>query len=52
MRFIFTIGRVTIFDFTLFHIGELEDKPDVVVVHHYDDDEDKPEPDGPDLFGK
>lgn len=49
MRFVWTIGRLTIFDFTLFKVDEPSENADVVVVHHYNDDEEKP--DGPDLFG-
>lgn len=56
MRFVFTIGRMTLIDFTFFRIDEpvLTDDPDVVVVHHYNDEEqdDEDKPDGPDLFGK
>jgi hypothetical protein len=55
MRFVLTIGRMTLFDFTLFRIEEVTpmDDPDVVVVHHYNDGEDdEDKPDGPDLFGK
>lgn len=49
MRFVWTIGRLTLFDFTLFRIDEVEGEPDVVVVHHYNDEEEKP--DEPDMFG-
>lgn len=49
MRFIFTMGRVTIINITLFEVAEKIEDPDVVVVHHFNDDEDKPEPG--DLFG-
>jgi hypothetical protein len=53
MRFVLTFGRLTLFDFTLFQIKELENDPDVVVVHHYNDGEDEDKTDGPgDLFGK
>lgn len=52
MRFLFTIGRVTIIDFTLFRIDDPIDDPDVVVVHHHNTDDDGDESDGPDLFGK
>lgn len=50
MRFVWTIGRLTLFDFTLFRIDEPNEEPDVVVVHHYNDEEDKPN-DEPDMFG-
>lgn len=49
MRLQFTLGRMVVFDFTMFEIAEPEDKPDVVVVHHYSDDEDDDKPD--DIFG-
>jgi len=51
MRFLLTIGRFTIFDFTLFRIDDNEviEQPDVIVVHHHEeDDESGPE----DIFGK
>ncbi len=52
MRFLFTVGRVTIFDFTLFRIDDPIPDPDVVVVHHHEADDDD-ENDGPgDIFGK
>lgn len=51
MRFLLTIGRVTIFDFTLFRIDDGTENPDVIVVHHHED-EGNDENDGPDLFGK
>ena len=53
MRLVFTIGRMTLIDISLFAIQEVETDPDVVVVHHYnDDEEDTKKPDGPeDLFG-
>lgn len=49
MRFVWTIGRFTVFDFTIFRIDE-ETDPDVIVVHHHEDDES----DGPEdtIFGK
>jgi len=52
MRFLLTFGRLVLFDVTMFQIQETHEDPDVVVVHHYnEDDEDKP--DGPtDFFGK
>ena len=51
MRFVWTIGRLTIFDFTLFRIDE-ETDPDVLVVHHHHED-DEGNNDGPDsIFGK
>lgn len=50
MRFLFTLGRVTIFDFTLFRIDDPIPEPDVVVVHHHTDDDDEPDPG--DIFGK
>jgi hypothetical protein len=51
MRFVLTIGRLTMFDFTLFEIKDRLADPDVVVVHHYDGSEDE-SPDGPrDMFG-
>lgn len=49
MRFVWTIGRVTLIDFSLFKFEEDKEEPDVVVVHHYKDEE---EDNGPDLFGK
>jgi hypothetical protein len=58
MRFVLTMGRMTLFDFTLFQIQDditQIDNPDVVVVHHYNDPDDDGEdkPDGPtDFFGK
>ena len=55
MRLVLTLGRMTVFDFTLFAINEdnISNDPDVVVVHHYNDDEDEEHKDGPDdLFGK
>ena len=56
MRLVFTLGRMTIFDFTLFNIEDpvVTEEPDVVVVHHYNDNEDDDKKDGPeeDLFGK
>lgn len=48
MRFLLTMGRMTIFDFRLFEIDESTEEPDVIVVHHHEDDEE----DGPDMFGK
>jgi hypothetical protein len=54
MRLVFTLGRMTVFDFTLFDINDgVTNDPDVVVVHHYNDDEDEDHTnDGPDdLFG-
>lgn len=50
MRFLLTIGRVTIFDFTLFRIDDetITEEPDVIVVHHHDPDDDEPG----DIFGK
>lgn len=51
MRFTFTIGRMVLFDINLFQFTIDEgDQPDVVVVHHYKDEEEKPEEPG-DLFG-
>jgi hypothetical protein len=51
MRFLLTIGRLTIFDFRLFEIDDAEQQePDVIVVHHHEEDD---ESDGPgDIFGK
>ena len=50
MRFLFTMGRLTIFNFVLFEIDDNPtEEPDIVVVHHHDTDDD--ESDGPDLFG-
>ena len=53
MRFVLTIGRMTLFHISLFEIQEPFTDPDadvVVVHHHYEDDEDKD--DGPsDMFG-
>lgn len=51
MRFLITLGRVTVIDFTLFRIDDPIDAPDVVVVHHHnlEEDEDGPEDD---LFGR
>lgn len=51
MRFLLTIGRVTIFDFTLFRIDE-ETEPDVIVVHHHEDDDDDNNDGSGDIFGK
>lgn len=52
MRFLFTLGRMTVFDFTLFRIEEVTGDPDVVVVHHYNEGDEEDKPDGPgDLFG-
>lgn len=49
MRFLFTMGRMTIFDFKLFEIdNETNEQPDVIVVHHHEEED---EDDGPDLFG-
>lgn len=49
MRFLLTMGRMTIFDFRLFEIDDQStEEPDVIVVHHHEDDEE----DGPDMFGK
>jgi hypothetical protein len=50
MRFLFTMGRLTVFDFKLFEIDVTADvDPDVIVVHHHEEDETE----GPeDLFGK
>lgn len=50
MRFLFTIGRMTIFDFKLFEIddNEIVEQPDVIVVHHHEEEDDGPE----DIFGK
>jgi hypothetical protein len=53
MRFLLTLGRVTVFDFTLFRIDEPIPQPDVVVVHHHNDEDGNDETDGPgDIFGK
>lgn len=50
MRFVFTMGRLVVFDFTLFRI--IDDEGQMVVVHHHiDDDEDESPDTGPDLFG-
>lgn len=54
MRFLWTIGPLTVFDFTLFHIDtNVIESDDVVVVHHYHDSESEEdgEQGGPDLFG-
>lgn len=50
MMFLFTIGRVTVFHVTLFEIADKIEDPDIVVVHHYKDDEDEEKGPG-DLFG-
>lgn len=50
MRFVWTIGRLTLIDFSFFRIEDTEEDPDVVVVHHYNNEGDD-ENDGPDLFG-
>jgi hypothetical protein len=48
MRFIWTIGRVTLIDFTIFEIQDKEIEEEVIVLHHHAADED----DGPDnIFG-
>lgn len=51
MRFLLTMGRVTIFDFTLFRIEEPPKEPDVIVVHHHEEGDDENEGPG-DIFGK
>lgn len=51
MTFKFTIGRLIIFDFTLFEIRDEESEDTVIVRHHYVNDEDETNGDGPDLFG-
>ena len=51
MRFLLTLGRVTIVDFTLFRIDDPIEEPDVIVVHHHETDEEE-EDNGPgDIFG-
>ena len=56
MRIVWTIGRMTVFDFTLFDINDgVASDPDVVVVHHFNDTDDENEDkEGPndDLFGR
>lgn len=42
MRFTLVIGRLTIFDFTLFEIKDPNEDPDVIVVHHHEDEGDSP----------
>lgn len=52
MRFVFTLGRMTVFDFSLFRIDEAEKDADVVVVHHqYTDGDEEDKPDSGDIFG-
>lgn len=48
MRFLFTIGRLVVWDFTLFEIKDEAEEPDVIVVHHHEEDDNGE----PDLFGK
>jgi hypothetical protein len=52
MRFIWTIGPLTIFDFTLFRVDVESSEEDVIVVrHYYEGEEEEGQQDGPDLFG-
>lgn len=49
MRFLFTMGRLVVFDFRLFEIDDDSD-PEVIVIRH--DDDDNGDNDPGDLFGK
>lgn len=50
MRFLFTIGRMTVFDFKIFEIDdEATEQPDVIVVHHHEEEDEGPEDN---IFGK
>jgi hypothetical protein len=52
MRFLFTIGRLTLFDFKLFEIEDDQtEQPDVIVVHHHETEEEDDGPPGG-IFGK
>jgi len=51
VRLLFTIGRLTIFDFHLFEIDDsTEESPDVIVVHHHEGEDEGEDPG--DIFGK
>jgi hypothetical protein len=49
MRLTLAFGRLIVIDFTLLEINDPDDKPDTVVIHHFNDDDTKDDPG--DLFG-